>query len=58
MVMICGDVGGGDDDWWTDEISLGSPGDVGGDVRMSLVMMHRKRMSASVPTCHDPFKCM
>ena len=58
MVMIGGDVGGGDDDWWRDEIGLGSPGDVAGDVRMSLVMLHRKHMSVSVPASHAPFQCM
>ena len=40
-MIICVYVGGGGggDDWWTDEIGLRSRRDVGGDVRMSLVMM-------------------
>ena len=59
--MICVDVGGGGgggEDWGTDEIGLGSPRDVGGDVRMSPVMMHRRRMSVSVPPWHDMFPSM
>ena len=57
--MICFDVGGGgDDDWWPNEIGLGCPRDVGCDVRMSLVMMHQRRMLASFRAWHDLFPCM